>query len=241
MFSGSFALGTKIFMMGGCIPGDLRSTLSQGSVDVFSFDTKSDVDSFEWRKEPTHLLAKRFNPALVATHSKIYMFGDNRFNPEPPTPWAEVYDPESNLSSPLPDHPPELSVKSFEHIFAALVANVDKIICVQCARASYFDMINGSWTQISFPFCEPYNCTLSFRFGLDSLIDVVTRKIAIVEIKINVCMSSMSSCSGASTSSSSGSSSCLIGGEVVGHKPYKSDFWWCNFDGGVRHRFALGA
>ncbi|KAF9597187.1 hypothetical protein IFM89_016328 [Coptis chinensis] len=38
-------------------------------------------------------------------------------------------------------------------------------------------------------------------------------KIAIVEIKVNVCMSSMSGCSGASTSSSSGSSSYLIGGE----------------------------
>ncbi|KAF9607934.1 hypothetical protein IFM89_003854 [Coptis chinensis] len=126
--------------------------------------------------------------------------------------------------------------------------------------------------------------TLSFRFGLDSSIDVVTRKvcdkwpdlglrsfsmcfsrdakenmietdgdlrslacycygmkIATVEIKVNVCMSSMSSCSGASTSSSSGSSSYLIGGEVVGHKTYKSDFWWCNFDGGVGQRFSLGA
>ncbi|KAF9601526.1 hypothetical protein IFM89_020321 [Coptis chinensis] len=66
-------------------------------------------------------------------------------------------------------------------------------------------------------------------------------KIATVEIKVNVCMSSMSSCSGASTSSSSGSSSYLIGGEVVGHKTYKSDFWWCNFDGDVGQRFALGA
>ncbi|KAF9594414.1 hypothetical protein IFM89_031016 [Coptis chinensis] len=66
-------------------------------------------------------------------------------------------------------------------------------------------------------------------------------KIATMEIKVNVCMSSMSSCSGASTSSSSGSSSYLIGGEVVGHKTYKSDFWWRNFDGGVRQRFALGA
>ncbi|KAF9624922.1 hypothetical protein IFM89_015642, partial [Coptis chinensis] len=66
-------------------------------------------------------------------------------------------------------------------------------------------------------------------------------KIATVEIKVCVCMSSMSSCNGASTSSSSGSSSCLIGGEVVGHKPYKSDFWWRNFDGGVGQRFALGA
>ncbi|KAF9620434.1 hypothetical protein IFM89_012611 [Coptis chinensis] len=126
--------------------------------------------------------------------------------------------------------------------------------------------------------------TLSFRFGLDSSIDVVTRKvcekwldlglksfsmcfsrdakenlietdgdlrslacycygmkIATVEIKVNVCMSSMSSYSGASTSSSSSSSSCLLGGEVIGHKPYKSDFWWRNFDGGVGQRFALGA
>ncbi|KAF9610776.1 hypothetical protein IFM89_024632 [Coptis chinensis] len=66
-------------------------------------------------------------------------------------------------------------------------------------------------------------------------------KIATVEIKVNVCMSSISSCSGASTSSSSGSSSCLIGGEVVGHKPYKFDFWWRNFDSGVGQRFALGA
>ncbi|KAF9606814.1 hypothetical protein IFM89_029271 [Coptis chinensis] len=126
--------------------------------------------------------------------------------------------------------------------------------------------------------------TLSFRFRLDSSIDIVTRKvcdkwpnlglrsfsmcffrdakenlietdgdlrslacyyygmkIATVEIKVNVGMSSMSSCSGTSTSSSLGSSSCLIGGEVVAHKPYKSDFWWRNFDGGVGQRFALGA
>ncbi|KAF9605072.1 hypothetical protein IFM89_013742, partial [Coptis chinensis] len=54
---------------------------------------------------------------------------------------------------------------------------------------------------------------LSFHFGLDSSIDVVMRKIATVEIKVNVCMSSMSSCSGASRSRSSGSSSYLIGGE----------------------------
>ncbi|KAF9622557.1 hypothetical protein IFM89_032122, partial [Coptis chinensis] len=127
----------------------------------------------------------------------------------------------------------------------------DTYICPQCnapkKQFAGYDVNTGMETVTRFlVLSAPVAASCSF----DKDISVILRslacycygmKIAIVEIKVNVCMSLMSSCSGASTSSSSGSSSCLIGGEVVDHKPYKSYFWWRNFDGGVGQRFALGA
>ncbi|KAF9611704.1 hypothetical protein IFM89_034887 [Coptis chinensis] len=72
------------------------------------------------------------------------------------------------------------------------------------------------------------------------------KKIAIVEIRVVVCVTSLITSSGSISASSSSSSSSSVsggggGGVVVVRKPFKSDFWARNFDGGVGQRFALGA
>ncbi|KAF9611351.1 hypothetical protein IFM89_030687 [Coptis chinensis] len=69
------------------------------------------------------------------------------------------------------------------------------------------------------------------------------KKIAIVEIRVVVCVTSLITSSGSISASSSSSSvgGGGGGGVVVVHKLYKSDFWARNFDGGVGQRFSLGA
>ncbi|KAF9606536.1 hypothetical protein IFM89_025999 [Coptis chinensis] len=68
------------------------------------------------------------------------------------------------------------------------------------------------------------------------------KKIAIVEIRVVVCVTSLITSSGSiSASSSSSSSSSVSDGVVIVRKPFKSNFWARNFDGSVGQRFALGA
>ncbi|KAF9609930.1 hypothetical protein IFM89_019333 [Coptis chinensis] len=70
------------------------------------------------------------------------------------------------------------------------------------------------------------------------------KKIAIVKIRVVVCVTSLITSSGSISASSSSSSSSSVsggGGVVVVRKPFKSDFWARNFDGGVGQQFALGA
>ncbi|KAF9590766.1 hypothetical protein IFM89_038293 [Coptis chinensis] len=74
------------------------------------------------------------------------------------------------------------------------------------------------------------------------------KKIAIVEIRVVVCVTLLITSSGSISASSSSSSSSSVsggggggGGVVVVRNPFKSNFWARNFDGGVGQRFALGA
>ncbi|KAF9621055.1 hypothetical protein IFM89_016079 [Coptis chinensis] len=71
-----------------------------------------------------------------------------------------------------------------------------------------------------------------------------SKKIAIVEIKVVVYVTSLITSSGSICASSSSSSTSSVGGGgglVIARKSYKFDFWARNFDGGVGQRFALGA
>ncbi|KAF5196682.1 hypothetical protein FRX31_013730 [Thalictrum thalictroides] len=119
----------------GCVSVDFNANVDQNTQVV-------------WRKETFRMLAKRCQPAAAATHGKIFIFGSNKCQTLP-KPWAEVFDPNLNLFSPLPE-PPLYVTQAYGCIDITVVANGDTILlCMNNNALFSFDVITKSWGQLS--------------------------------------------------------------------------------------------
>ncbi|KAF5184834.1 hypothetical protein FRX31_025579 [Thalictrum thalictroides] len=135
----SALLGSKLFMFGGCPEQRLI-----GCSDVFSVDSNN---QFGWQKENFCMLAQRCYPVAAVTHGKIFIFGSNDCKTLP-KPWAEVFDPNLNLFSPLPE-PPLYVTQACGGIDITVVANGDTILLRMRDCLFSFDVITKSWGQLS--------------------------------------------------------------------------------------------
>ncbi|PIA42057.1 hypothetical protein AQUCO_02100123v1 [Aquilegia coerulea] len=144
----SALLGSKVYMFGGNphIPGDLRL---RGCSDVFSVDFYhlNTTKQVTWRKENFCMLSRRCAPVAAATHGKIFVFGSNN-SQTLPKPWAEVFDPNLNMFSPLPE-PPLYVSQCYGYMDINVMENGDTILLCMDNGLFSFNVITKSWGQLS--------------------------------------------------------------------------------------------
>ncbi|KAF9586874.1 hypothetical protein IFM89_039899 [Coptis chinensis] len=159
----SVALGSTIYMM--------FCDEMEGSTNVVTFETRKRSggdDPFICRKLNSHTLGERTKPTLVSTHGKMYVFGSSVSSPKP---WAEVFDPDLNLWSPLPDPPKKVCESSYGYCCISVVVVGDKIyVCMYSVMSVFsFDVKTKVWEQVTTPLSDAFH----WSFGGTVLDDIL--------------------------------------------------------------------
>lgn len=133
------ALGSAVYILGGCISNTATDIGWLLSSEVSYFETNSPEKG--WIPVPDMLNCRDMG-AVVAVEGKIYVFGGNELD-NAREPWAEVFDPIKNKWKPLCRPPKSLRNSNYTALNAVAYGEENKKILIGCMFV--YDVNSNTW------------------------------------------------------------------------------------------------